>query len=106
TKVGSMSTELERKAGFGAASDTSDTAVPETRNSQLATRNSLWRFLSGPYPTLVSRLVLGLIFVLSGMTKLGVPAAFTISINSYDMPLPSALVQVVSVGLLPLELLL
>ena len=44
--------------------------------------------------------------MLSGMTKLGVPAAFTVSINSYEMPLPTLLVQVMSVALPPLELLL
>ena len=51
-------------------------------------------------------MVLGSILVLSGMTKLGVPAAFTVSIDSYEMPLPTLLVQVMSVALPPLELLL
>ncbi len=63
-------------------------------------------FLTGPYPTLISRLVLGGIFFLSGLTKLGVPAAFTESINSYEMPLPAALVQIMAVGLPPLEILI
>ena len=42
---------------------------------------SIWAFLSGPYPTLVSRLGLGLIFLLSGLTKLGVATAFQSSIG-------------------------
>ncbi len=48
--------------------------------------------------------MLGLIFLLAGLTKLGVPAALTASINSYQMPLPGVLVQVMAVGLPPLEL--
>lgn len=63
-------------------------------------------FLTGPYPTLISRLALGGIFFLSGLTKLGVPAAFTETINSYEMPLPAALVQIMAVGLPPLEILI
>jgi uncharacterized membrane protein YphA (DoxX/SURF4 family) len=63
-------------------------------------------FLTGPYPTLISRLALGGIFFLSGLTKLGVPAAFTETINSDEMPLPAALVQVMAVGLPPLEILI
>lgn len=66
----------------------------------------LWAFLSGPYPTLISRLGLGGIFFLAGLTKLGVPAGFTQSINAYEMPLPAPLVQLMAVGLPPLEVLL
>jgi putative oxidoreductase len=56
-------------------------------------------FLLGPYPTLISRLVLGGVFLLAGLTKLGVPQAFVASIQSYEMPLPDALVQAMAVGL-------
>ncbi|HUS15318.1 MAG TPA: MauE/DoxX family redox-associated membrane protein [Chloroflexia bacterium] len=62
------------------------------------------RVLTNPYLTLVSRLVLGGIFFLAGLTKLGVPAAFRASINSYEMPLPAELVQAMAVWLPPLEL--
>ncbi len=68
-----------------------------------------WRvrhFLTSPYLTLISRLALGGIFFLSGLTKLGVPTAFTESINSYEMPLPAALVQIMAVGLPPLEIVI
>lgn len=63
-------------------------------------------FLTGPYPTLISRLALGGIFFLSGLTKLGVPTAFTLSINSYEMGLPAGLVQLMAVALPPLEILI
>ncbi len=52
----------------------------------------------------MSRLVLGFIFALAGLTKLGVPAAFTASIQSYEMPLPDFLVQAMAYALPPLEL--
>jgi uncharacterized membrane protein YphA (DoxX/SURF4 family) len=78
-------------------------ATPTTTGSLIDRVRS---FLTGPYPTLVSRLALGGIFFLSGLTKLGVPAAFTISINSYEMSLPAALVQAMAVGLPPLEILI
>jgi putative oxidoreductase len=61
-------------------------------------------FLAGPYPTLVSRLLLGGIFFLSGLTKLGVPQTFSESIRSYGMPLPPEVVQAMAVWLPPLEL--
>ena len=64
----------------------------------------LRRALSNPYLTLISRLVLGGIFILSGLTKLGVPAAFTASIVSYEVPLPPFVVQAMAVGLPPIEL--
>ncbi|HUP28131.1 MAG TPA: DoxX family protein [Chloroflexia bacterium] len=62
------------------------------------------QFLLGPYPTLISRLVLGGILFLSGMTKLGVPTAFGATINSYELSLPSGLVQAMAVGLPVIEL--
>ena len=62
-----------------------------------------WDFLRGPYPTLVSRLGLGGIFLLAGLTKLGVPASFADDIRAYELPLPDPLVQIMAVGLPPLE---
>ncbi len=61
-------------------------------------------FLTGPYPTLVSRLVLGVIFFLSGLSKLGVAGAFVATINSYELSLPSGLVQAIAVGLPIIEI--
>lgn len=63
-------------------------------------------FLTGPYPTLISRLVLGVIFFLSGLTKLGVPKAFGATIDSYELSLPSSLVQAIAVGLPVIEIAL
>jgi uncharacterized membrane protein YphA (DoxX/SURF4 family) len=56
-------------------------------------------FLTGPYPTLVSRLVLGGIMFLAGLTKLGVPDTMAASIRAYEIPLPEWLVSIMSVGL-------
>ncbi len=65
----------------------------------------VWAFVRGPYPTLVSRLVLGFAFVLAGLTKLGLVGALTATIESYELPLPSFLVTAMAYGLPPLELL-
>src|SRR4051812_33153922 len=92
-----MTSGIQTDAAAQAASNDREAAQPNALRS-------LWAFLSGPYPTLVSRLGLGLIFLLSGLTKLGVPAAFETSIESYGMPLPSWLVHLMAVGLPPLEL--
>src|SRR4051812_35598623 len=88
----------------GIQSETTTQAAGEVEHTQPNALSSLWGFLSGPYPTLVSRLGLGLIFLLSGLTKLGVAGAFQVSIESYEMPLPSGLVHAMAVGLPPLEL--
>src|SRR3954452_12390307 len=88
---------IKTEAAAQAANEHMEQARPNTLRS-------VWAFLTGPYPTLVSRLGLGLIFLLSGLTKLGVAAGFQSRIESYQMPLPAALVQVMAVGLPPLEL--
>lgn len=69
-----------------------------------STWGHIWRFLKGPYPTLVSRLVLGVIFFLSGLTKLGVPSTFAATINAYEMGLPSVVVNVMAATLPVVEL--
>ncbi len=79
-----------------------------TATTRLGTQGRLWgriwAFLRGPYPTLVSRLLLGGMMLLAGLTKLGVPGAFADNINSYQMGLPPGVVQVMAVGLPPLEI--
>jgi uncharacterized membrane protein YphA (DoxX/SURF4 family) len=81
-----------------------DVAAPAVEEAAPASPwRRLWDFLRGPYPTLVSRLGLGGIFLLAGLTKLGVPASFAEDIRAYEMPLPDALVQIMAVGLPPLE---
>ncbi|MGA7730716.1 MAG: MauE/DoxX family redox-associated membrane protein [Chloroflexia bacterium] len=60
-------------------------------------------FVTGPYPTLVSRLVLGGILLLAGLTKIGVPETMATSIRAYEIPLPAFLVSIMSYGLPILE---
>src|SRR5438552_5170402 len=95
---------MDRGVTSGIQSDAATQAETEVQQERPNALRSLWAFLSGPYPTLVSRLGLGLIFLLSGLTKLGVPGTFQASIESYEMPLPTELVRAMAVGLPPLEL--
>jgi uncharacterized membrane protein YphA (DoxX/SURF4 family) len=60
-------------------------------------------FLTGPYPTLVSRLVLGGIMFLAGLTKLGVPTTMKQSILAYEINLPPALVDIMATALPVIE---
>jgi uncharacterized membrane protein YphA (DoxX/SURF4 family) len=60
-------------------------------------------FLTGPYPTLVSRLVLGVILFLAGLSKLGVPETMRQSILAYEISLPPALVSFMATALPILE---
>ena len=62
-------------------SATRATATPTTWQRIVA-------FLTGPYPTLLSRFVLGGILFLAGLTKLGVATTMKQSILAYDMNLP------------------
>jgi uncharacterized membrane protein YphA (DoxX/SURF4 family) len=58
----------------------------------------LWAFLRGPYPTLVSRLVVGGVFLLTGILKALDVAGFARSIRAYQM-VPDGLVPVMANGL-------
>lgn len=60
-------------------------------------------FITGPYPTLVSRLLLGGIMFLAGIAKIGVPETMKVSIRAYEIPLPDFLVNIMAVGLPILE---
>jgi uncharacterized membrane protein YphA (DoxX/SURF4 family) len=64
-----------------------------------------WDFLRGPYPTLVSRVVLGLVFLLAGISKAMDMHSFAGEISAYQM-MPAALVQPMSIALPLLEVLL
>ena len=85
---------------------TSEPAEAEIVSEEIDARQAkgIRAFLTGPYPTLVSRLVLGVIFFLSGLTKLGVAGAFAATINSYELSLPQGLVQAMAVGLPVIEI--
>lgn len=61
-------------------------------------------FLTGPYPTLVSRFVLGGILFLAGLAKLGVPETMRQSILAYEIALPDWLVSFMSTALPILEI--
>jgi len=63
----------------------------------------LRRVLTNPYLTLISRLVLGGIFLLAGLTKLGVPTAMIAAIDSYEMSIPYNIEQFMANTLPPLE---
>jgi uncharacterized membrane protein YphA (DoxX/SURF4 family) len=97
--TGTQGDLLPAQAGAGA--EKSSEALREQGQTPL---HRIWTFLSGPYPTLVSRLALGLIFIVSGLTKLGVPETFATSINSYEMPLPGWAVQAMATWLPPIEM--
>ncbi len=80
---------------------------PDQAGEQALATGSTWDrirdFLTGPYPTLISRLVLGSILLLAGITKLGVPETMRQSILAYEIPLPDFLVSAMSVGMPILE---
>lgn len=68
-----------------------------------------WRaagdFLRGPYPTLVSRAVVGGVFVLAGISKALDMHAFASEISAYQIA-PAALVQPLAIALPLLEILI
>src|SRR6185437_2969978 len=64
-----------------------------------------WNFLRGPYPTLVSRVALGLVFLLAGVSKALDMRAFAGEISAYQI-VPAALVQPMAIALPLLEILL
>ena len=79
-----------------------------TQNSKLKTQNSygrrVWEFLRGPYPTLLSRLGLGGIFLLYGLSKLRTPLQFANDIDAYEMGIPPAIVDTMARALPILEI--
>jgi uncharacterized membrane protein YphA (DoxX/SURF4 family) len=83
----------------------------DTRELPVAATLARWRarlapvraFLRGPYPTLVSRAVLGGVFLLTGILKALDVAGFERSIRAYQM-VPDALVPIMANGLPWLEI--
>src|SRR5215470_644830 len=65
---------------------------------------AIWDFLRGPYPTLVSRAVVGGVFLLAGISKALDMHAFAGEIDAYQM-VPGVLVQPMSIALALLEIL-
>lgn len=70
--------------------------------AQLKTESRTFKTLQ--YLTLVSRLVLGVIFGLAGLAKLGLPFPMAESIRAYEMGLPPFVVDVMANVLPPVEL--
>jgi uncharacterized membrane protein YphA (DoxX/SURF4 family) len=66
-------------------------------------RTPVLAFLRGPYPTLVSRLALGLVFLVAGVGKAADPTRFASDIRAYQM-LPGLVVTVIAYGLPWLEI--
>jgi uncharacterized membrane protein YphA (DoxX/SURF4 family) len=66
---------------------------------------AIWSFLRGPYPTLVSRAVVGGVFLLAGVSKALDINAFAGEISAYQI-VPTALVQPMAIALPLLEILI
>src|SRR5262249_41968840 len=64
-----------------------------------------WDMLRGPYPTLISRAIVGGVFLLAGISKALDMHAFAGEIGAYQI-VPSVLVQPMSMALPLLEILL
>lgn len=75
---------------------------PEDQNHLSVARN----FLSTSYATLASRLVLGGVFFVAGITKALNPGGFAASIRSYELALPEWFVSLSAYGLPYLEILI
>jgi uncharacterized membrane protein YphA (DoxX/SURF4 family) len=84
--------------------DTDFEAAADNEVIEPSERNALLRFLTNPYLTLISRFVLGSIFVLSGLSKLTAPSAFADSIRSYEIPMPDVVVNTMATVLPIVEL--
>ncbi len=67
-----------------------------------AVRGLLW----GPYATLVSRLVLGGVFIVAGATKIPDPGGLAASIRAYELSLPEWFVSLSAHALPYLEVML
>src|SRR3712207_9224449 len=68
--------------------------------------SAVWGMLRGSYATLVSRLVLGGVFLVAGATKIPDPGGLAASIRSYELPLPEWFVSLSAHALPYLEVML
>jgi putative oxidoreductase len=68
--------------------------------------SAVGKALSSPYATLVSRLVLGGVFLVAGATKIPNPGSLAASIRSYELALPEWFVSLSAFALPYLEVLL
>jgi putative oxidoreductase len=68
--------------------------------------SAAWGLLRGSYATLVSRLVLGGVFLVAGATKIPDPGGLAASIRSYELSLPEWIVSLSAHALPYLEVML
>ena len=68
--------------------------------------SAAWDALTSPYATLASRLVLGGVFLIAGITKALDPGGLAASIRTYELGLPEWFVSLSAYGLPYLEILL
>ena len=68
--------------------------------------SAAWGLLRGSYATLVSRLVLGGVFLVAGATKIPDPGGLAASIRSYELSLPGWFVSLSAHALPYLEVML
>jgi putative oxidoreductase len=68
--------------------------------------SALGGLLANSYATLVSRVVLGGVFLVAGATKFSVPGSLAASIRSYELPLPEWFVSLSAHALPYLEVML
>lgn len=65
-----------------------------------------WPIIRGPYPTLISRAVLGGVFLFSGVAKALDPGGFATDIKAYQMLPAGPVISIMAYGLPLLEILL
>ncbi len=68
--------------------------------------SAAWGFLTGSLATLLSRLVLGCVFLIAGAAKIADPGGLAASIRSYELSLPEWLISLSAHALPYLEVML
>lgn len=85
-------------------SDIDETEHADPSRSRFSLLGPVWAFFGNPYFTLLSRLVLGGIFLLAGLTKLGDANTLASNIADYEMGIPLAAQNIMANVLPPLEI--
>ncbi len=92
------------EAGPGVPALAKETTAPAS-SSPPSRWQAIWRTLRGPYPTLISRIVVGSVFLLAGVSKALDMHAFAAEISAYRL-VPTPLVQPLAMALPLLEILI
>jgi putative oxidoreductase len=96
----------EPAASDGTATATATAAAPSARATLRAWWERAWPMLRGPYPTLISRAMLGGVFLFSGVAKALDPTGFASDIKAYQMLPAGPIIAIMAYGLPLLEILL